>query len=133
MAYNILIVDDSKTIRSILVKTLRLTGLPIDQIYEAGDGREALEQLQANWVDLVLTDLNMPVMTGTELLDAMVADDLLRTIPVIVVSTDGSSTRIEQLKSKGIREYIQKPFTPETVGAIIDAILGVKHERSDHP
>ncbi len=128
MACSILIVDDSKTIRSILVKTLRLTGLPVNEIFEAGNGREALECLQGNWVDLVMTDLNMPIMTGIELINAMVGDPLLKDIPIVVISTDGSSTRIEELKAKGIREYIQKPFTPEAVGTIINALLGVKHE-----
>jgi two-component system, chemotaxis family, chemotaxis protein CheY len=128
MAYNVLIVDDSKTIRAILTKTLRLTGVSINNIFEAGHGQEALECLHANWIDLILTDLNMPVMTGIELINAMVTDDLLKDIPVVVISTDGSSTRIEELKAKGIREYIQKPFTPEAVGAVIETVLGVAHE-----
>ena len=128
MGYNVLVVDDSKTIRAILSKTLRLTGISIGEIFEAGNGQEALECLHGRWIDLVLTDLNMPVMTGTELIEAMVADDLLKNVPVVVISTDGSSTRIEELKAKGVREYIQKPFTPEAVGAIIETLLGVMHE-----
>jgi two-component system, chemotaxis family, chemotaxis protein CheY len=128
MAYNILIVDDSKTIRSILSKTLGLTRLAINQIFEAGNGKEALECLQENWIDLVLTDLNMPVMSGIELIDAMAKDGMLKDIPVIVVSTDGSTTRIEELKEKGIREYIRKPFTPEAIGEIIDRILEAVNE-----
>lgn len=130
MAFNVLIVDDSKTIRSILTKTLKMTKLEINQIFEAGNGKEALECLQGNWIDLVLTDLNMPVMTGVELINAMAQDGLLKDVPVIVISTDGSATRIGELKDKGIREYIRKPFTPETVGEIIDKILEVTHDRS---
>jgi len=130
MAFNILIVDDSKTIRSILMKTLKLTKLEINQVFEAANGREALEYLQGNWIDLVLTDLNMPVMTGVELINAMAQDGLLKDIPVVVTSTDGSSTRISELKNKGVREYIRKPFTPETVGEIIDKVLEVSHDRS---
>ncbi|SYZ74384.1 Chemotaxis protein CheY homolog [Candidatus Zixiibacteriota bacterium] len=128
MAYNILVVDDSKTIRSILVKTLGLTKLQINQVFEAANGQEALECLQANWIDLVLTDLNMPVMSGIELINAMAKDGMLKDIPVIVVSTDGSTTRIEELKEKGIREYIRKPFTPEAIGEIIDRILEAVNE-----
>jgi two-component system chemotaxis response regulator CheY len=105
-----------------------LTGVPITEVFEAGNGQEALECLHGRWIDLVLTDLNMPVMTGTELIEAMVADDLLKNIPVVVISTDGSTTRIEELKAKGVREYIQKPFTPEDVRAIIETLLGVMHE-----
>ncbi len=130
MAYNILLVDDSKTIRSILTKTLSLTSLPINKIFEAGNGQEALECLHTNWIDLVLTDLNMPVMGGIELVNTMTADDLLKDIPVIVVSTDASETRIEQLKGKGVREYIRKPFTPENIGEIIEKILEVANDRS---
>jgi two-component system chemotaxis response regulator CheY len=129
MAYNILLVDDSKTIRSILTKTLSLTPLPINKIFEAGNGQEALDCLHGNWIDLVLTDLNMPVMTGIELVNNMAADGLLKDIPVIVISTDASEARIEQLKGKGIKEYIRKPFTPETVGAIIEKILEVANDR----
>ncbi len=129
MAFNILIVDDSKTIRSILTKTLKLTKLEINQIFEACNGKEALECLQGNWIDLVLTDLNMPVMSGVDLINTMAKDGLLKDVPVIVISTDGSATRIDELKDKGVREYIRKPFTPETVGEIIDKILEVTHDR----
>jgi two-component system chemotaxis response regulator CheY len=122
-----LVVDDSKTIRAIIIKTLNLTGLEINQIFEAGNGQEALDCLKKNWIDLVLSDLNMPVMTGIEMVTAMEKDGLLKEIPVIVISTDGSSKRIEKLKSKGIREYIRKPFTPESIGKVIDRVLGVKH------
>jgi len=125
MAYNILVADDSKTIRSVLRKTLQLTGLNMGQIYTAANGREALERLRENWIDIVLTDLNMPEMTGLELIEEMAKDGLLQDIPVVVISTEGSSARIEDLKAKGIKEYIRKPFTPETVGAIITKVLGV--------
>lgn len=125
MAYNILVVDDSKTIRSVIAKTLKLSKIDIKDIFEAADGKEALECLRNNWIDIVLSDLNMPVMTGVELVNTMAEDGLLKDIPVIVISTDGSATRIQELKDKGIREYIRKPFTPESVGEIIDKVLGV--------
>jgi two-component system chemotaxis response regulator CheY len=130
MAFNILVVDDSRTIRSVLKKTLALAGLNLGEVYTAGDGKEALDCLRDNWVDVVISDLNMPVMTGVELIDEMSEDDLLKSIPVIVISTDGSATRIAELKAKGVRQYIRKPFTPETVGEIISAILGEVDERS---
>lgn len=128
MAYNILVVDDSKTIRAIIVKILKLTKLEIEQIYEAENGQEALDCLKDNWVDLILSDLNMPVMSGIEMVSKMAADGLLKDIPVIVISTDGSVKRIEELKEKGIREYVRKPFTPESLSEVIDRVLGVKHE-----
>lgn len=129
MAYNILVVDDSRTIRSVLTKTLGLAGLDIGEIFTAADGKEALDCLRENWVDVVISDLNMPVMTGIELINEMAGDDLLKSIPVIVVSTDGSATRIAELKEKGVRKYIRKPFTPETVGSVITETLGEVSER----
>ncbi|MCP4633799.1 MAG: response regulator [candidate division Zixibacteria bacterium] len=125
MAFNILVVDDSKTIRSIIVKTLKLSELDIGEIHEAENGKIALEILHNNWIDLVLSDLNMPVMTGIELVNAMAEDGLMKSVPVVIISTDGSATRIEELKAKGIREYIRKPFTPEAIKNLIDRILGV--------
>ncbi len=131
MAYNVLVVDDSRTIRSMLVKTLQLTSHDIGHIFQATNGKEALDHLRENWIDLVLSDLNMPEMTGLELVDEMAGDGLLRDIPVIVISTDGSETRINELKAKGVREYIRKPFTPEKVGEAITRLLGERHEQ-DH-
>ncbi len=125
MAFNILIVDDSKTIRAIIKKTLSLAKLDIDEIYEAENGRQALDRLKETSIDLVMSDLNMPEMSGVELVDAMSKDTTLSTIPIIVISTDGSSTRIDELKRKGVREYLRKPFTPESVGELINKVLGV--------
>ncbi|HHI02256.1 MAG: response regulator [Candidatus Zixiibacteriota bacterium] len=127
MAYNILVVDDSQTIRSIIVKILKLTKIEMGQIHEAENGREALDCLRDNWIDLILSDLNMPVMSGTELVSELAKDRLLKNIPVVVISTDGSVKRIEELKKKGIREYIRKPFTPESLSEVIDRVLGVNH------
>jgi len=128
MPYNVLIVDDSKTIRSIIIKTLKLTKLDIGEIYEAANGKEGLECIQNHRVHVILSDLNMPVMSGLEMVSTMAEDGILNDIPVIVVSTDGSTRRIEELKRKGVREYIRKPFTPEGIGEAIDRVLGVKHE-----
>ncbi len=123
---NILLVDDSKTVRSVLAKTLELSRLPINEILEAENGRQALDLMDNNWVDLVLADINMPVLNGIEMVEKMYSDGLLKTIPVIIVSTEGSATRIEQLKSRGISAYIRKPFTPELIRSVVEDILGVK-------
>lgn len=130
MAYNILVVDDSKTIRGIIIKTLKMTKLEIGEVFEAGNGKEALEYLKNKWVDIVLSDLNMPVMSGVELVNAMAKDGLLKDIPVVVISTDGSVTRIKELKAKGIKDYLRKPFTPEMLDEAIDKVLGVLNEQA---
>ncbi len=125
MAWNILVVDDSETVRAVIVRTLDIAGVPVNEMYQAENGKEALDILGDNWIDLIFSDINMPVMGGVEMIERMNEDDLLKSIPVIVVSTEGSTTRIEQLKQKGIRAYIRKPFTPELVRSVVDDIMGV--------
>ncbi len=124
MGYTVLIVDDSDIIRSVLEKTLRMSRLPLDEVLTACNGKEALEKLNDNWVDIVFTDIHMPEMSGVELIDAMNSDAELSEIPVIIVSTEGSAARIEELKSKGVRAYLRKPFTPESIRVVVVDTLG---------
>ena len=135
MAFNILVVDDSETVRAVLAKTLQLSGIEVGELYKAANGKEALEILKDRWVDLIFSDINMPVMGGVEMIQQMRQDDMLKTIPVIVVSTEGSTTRIEQLKAEGVRAYIRKPFTPELVRAVDAGIssgpVGVKQQEEE--
>ena len=127
MALNILVVDDSATVRAVIAKTLRLAEVDVGELHQASNGREALETLGAEWIDLVFSDINMPEMGGVEMIERMQADALLKSIPVVVVSTEGSATRIEELKAKGVRAYIRKPFTPEAVRGVVDDIIGADH------
>jgi two-component system chemotaxis response regulator CheY len=127
MAFNILIVDDSATVRAVIAKTFQLANIPINELHQAANGKEALEVLGNHWIDLVFADINMPIMGGVEMIEKMCADGLLKTIPVVIVSTEGSATRIEQLKDKGIRAYIRKPFTPELIRKVVDDIMGVQN------
>ncbi len=126
MALNILVVDDSSTVRAVIKKTLSLAEVPVGQLYEAENGKEALDILGKEWVDLIFSDINMPVMGGVEMIERMREDNMMAAIPVIVVSTEGSATRIEELKSKGVRAYIRKPFTPELVRSVVDDIMGLE-------
>jgi len=128
MSFNILIVDDSETVRAIISKTIELAGVPVNELYEASNGKEALDILNDRWIDLVFADINMPVMNGIEMIDRMCENDLLRTVPVVIVSTEGSRTRIDVLKSKGIKEFLRKPFTPEQIRRVVDAYAGGKYE-----
>lgn len=123
MGLNVLIVDDSVTVRSIIAKTLSLMDLPIEAIEQAANGREALEKLRAGWIDLVFTDINMPEMNGLDLVEAMRHDDILKTIPIIVVSTEGSEVRIDAMRRLGV-PYIRKPFAPERIKCVIEEVLG---------
>ncbi len=125
MSINVLIVDDSETVRAILAKTMRMAEMPINELYNAGNGQEALDVLRSNWVDLVLTDINMPVMTGVQLIEQMNKEDELKGIPVVVVSTEGSATRVAELKMQGVRAYIRKPFTPESIRNVVIEVMGM--------
>ncbi len=123
MGLSILVVDDSTTVRSIITKTLSMLELPIESVSGAANGIEALEVMKSRWVDLVFTDINMPGMSGLELLEAMRADDIMKGIPIIVVSTEGSEERIEHIRAMGV-PYVRKPFTPETIKQVIEEVLG---------
>jgi two-component system chemotaxis response regulator CheY len=124
LAYNVLLVDDSATVRAVMTKTLKLAQIDLGELFTAANGKEALVVLKEKWIDLVITDLNMPEMTGAELVDAITADPTLKSIPVVVVTTEGSVTRIEDLKQKGVRGYVRKPFTPEQIREMIIKVMG---------
>ncbi len=127
MALNILVVDDSPVMRSFIRKAISLTGLEVGGCYEAGNGEDALRSLGEQWVDLILTDINMPEMNGEELLRRLEADELLRAIPVIVVSTDSTQGRVERLLTMGAKGYVTKPFLPETLRDEVEKVLGMQH------
>ncbi len=124
MGYKILLVDDSATVRAVIAKTLRLADVDVDDLYEAGNGQEALDILEDNWIDLVFADINMPVMGGIEMLDRMKDAGMLEAVPVIMVSTEGSTSRIDQLMAQGISAYVRKPFTPELIRTVVAEIMG---------
>lgn len=127
MALNILVVDDSDIIRAMIGKTLRLSELPLGTLHEASNGREALEILGEEWIDLVLADINMPVMTGAEMIDRMRELPEMLDVPVIVVSTEGATERIDELMERGIAAWVRKPFTPEEIRDVINAVTGTWH------
>ncbi len=129
MAFNVLIVDDSSVMRSVLKKTVQMCGFKIGEILEAGDGLEALEVLRANWVDLVLTDYNMPKMDGLQLIEEMKKDEILAKIPVVVVTTEGSEKKVKTFLEKGASDYLQKPFTPEQVRIKLNRVMGEPDEQ----
>ena len=124
MSMNVLIVDDSGVMRAMILKTLRLSGLPLGDVYQAANGKEGLELLEENWIDLVLVDINMPVMNGEEMIARMMENPEMKDIPKLVVSTEGSEKRILKLEALGAR-LIHKPFTPETIRDTIQEMLGI--------
>lgn len=131
MALKVLIVDDSDVMRKVVKRVLGMSGFEIDTIYEAGDGDEALMLIVNNEVDIVLTDVNMPVMDGVELLKTMKSDDRFSSLPVIIISTEGRSDRIQNILQLGAAGYITKPFKPEDIRIVIKDALGVEIDGSN--
>jgi two-component system chemotaxis response regulator CheY len=127
MSFDILIVDDSAVTRALIKRTIKLSGLSVGSIYEADDGETGLEMLAQHHVDLVLADLHMPIMNGVEMTARILANDKTREIPVVVVSAEPDNEQIEQLKHRGIRGYLRKPFTPEGLSHVLTELLGVAH------
>jgi two-component system chemotaxis response regulator CheY len=124
MALSVLVVDDSSVMRSIVIRTLRMSGLELNEVLQAGNGKEALEILGKTWVDLVLLDINMPVMNGIEMIESIRKIPELADLPMIVVSTESSTTRIDTLKQRGIG-FVHKPFTPELLRNSVVQLTGV--------
>ena len=125
MALNILIIDDSATTRAVIKKTLNMAGIPVGEIHEAANGQEGLDSLQEQWIDLVFVDINMPVMNGVEFVEKKNDDPALKSIPVVIVSTDTTVARQEQLRAHGVQAFVRKPFTPEELKKIVADVLGV--------
>lgn len=124
MAFNVLVVDDSAVMRQMVVRTLKMSGLPLGTVLEAANGEEGLFVLQEQWVDLLLLDVNMPVMNGEEMLRRIRASPETENLPVIVVSTEGSETRLAALHALGA-SIVHKPFAPETLRDTILRVTGV--------
>jgi two-component system chemotaxis response regulator CheY len=123
MEANVLVVDDSAAIRKILQRVLRQTGMAIHTIHEAGDGQEALMLLRANPVDLVLTDINMPKMDGLQLLASLKAAPEWRSIPVVMITTEGGETKVSEAVKLGAAGYVRKPFTADQIKEKLVGIL----------
>ncbi|MBI3791245.1 MAG: response regulator [Gemmatimonadetes bacterium] len=128
MSLNILVVDDSAVMRTMIIRTLKLCGLPLDAIHQAGNGRDGLAVLHEHWVDLALVDINMPVMNGERMLEEVRANPDWSDLPVVVVSTEGSTTRLEHL-ARLADAFVHKPFTPEQLRDTILRVTGTTHDQ----
>ncbi len=114
MAKSLMIVDDSATMRKIIMRTVRMSGLDFERTEEAGNGAEAIEKLKAAPVDLVLCDINMPEMNGIEMVKRIRTDlKNCDSTKIIMVSTESSQELIDGVMADGANGFITKPFTPE--------------------
>lgn len=120
----LLIVDDSATMRAMVKRAVSLSGVPLGAILEAANGQEALDVLAGHRVDAVFTDINMPVMTGVELLRRMSADSRCTGVLRVIISTDASDVRRQEVSSLDVRHYVQKPVRPEAVCDVLSQLVG---------
>jgi two-component system chemotaxis response regulator CheY len=122
MPLDVLIVDDSAAIRKILQRVLTQTDVAINRVLEAGDGREALELLKKEKINLVLTDINMPNMDGLQFLTEIRANDEWKNLPVLIITTEGSQAKVMEAAHLGASGYVRKPFTAEQIKEKLAAI-----------
>lgn len=122
-----LIVDDSSVMRKIVERSLRQAGLDLSEVKEASNGAEALALLATTPVELILCDINMPVMDGLEFVQRLKGVANAKGVPVVMITTEGGETHVVQALSAGARGYIRKPFTPDQVREhVLPLVEGVK-------
>ena len=120
----VLIVDDSSVMRKIVERALRQAGLDLGEVLEASNGAEALVAVEKGGMDMVLSDINMPVMDGLEFLKNLRDVACAKGLPVVMISTEGSEARVVEALSLGARGYLRKPFTPEQIKERVVPLLG---------
>ena len=118
----ILIVDDSAMMRAMIKRVIKLADVPVESILEASNGREGLELLEKHDVQLLLTDINMPVMTGTELLREISNKERWAKLRRVIISTDGSAARRDEAAGLDVRWYLEKPFSPEVIRDVLTEV-----------
>lgn len=125
MSFSVLVVDDSPILRMAIRKAATLAGADPASIREAANGREALDRLAQGVPDVVLLDLNMPVMTGDEFAAQALADPRYSGLAVVVVSTECNQDRLAKLRACGVMDILPKPFEPEVLARLVKRIKGV--------
>jgi len=126
MPINILVVDDSASMRKVLRKSIQMCNIGTLNFFEASNGMEALAVLKDEWIDLVFTDINMPVMDGFELVNKLHENDLTKNTPIIVVTSDVSAENQETARRNNIKHIIYKPFRPEGIRELLINLLGLE-------
>jgi two-component system chemotaxis response regulator CheY len=111
----VLIVDDSSVMRKIVGRSLRQAGLDVLQVLEASNGSEALSLARENPLDLILSDINMPLMDGLEFVKQLRGLESTQETPVVMITTEAGEAHVVQALSLGASAYIRKPFTPEQI------------------
>ena len=123
---NVLVVDDSGTARMIIKQCLSIIGLQGKAFFEAANGRDALEMLKEKNIDLIVTDLNMPVMDGESLLREIKGNPAWKKIPVIIITSSSNDAREKTLQEVGAEAVVSKPVNPAVLSAAWKKICGAK-------
>lgn len=111
----VLVVDDSAVMRKIIKKNIADSGMVVNDYIDAGDGKQALDAVSKNDIDLILCDWNMPNMSGLEFVKTLRSLNLPKKIPVIMITTEGSDAKVSEAKESGADGYLTKPFTPDQI------------------
>jgi two-component system, chemotaxis family, chemotaxis protein CheY len=120
---SVLIVDDSAVMRKIVERSLRQAGIEIEKVLEADSGATALSVIQQTVPDMIFSDVNMPTMDGIEFIRQLRSVESAKGVPVVMITTEGSQTRVMEALSLGAQGYIRKPFTPDQVRAQVVPLL----------
>jgi two-component system chemotaxis response regulator CheY len=123
VSYRILVVDDSPVSRRMVRRAVEMSGLDVGEIIEASNGKEALAAIANSWVDVVLADINMPVMNGAEMVAEMAKTDFMSVTPVVIISSEQGKERMEAMKAMGVSAYLPKPFRPEQIKEVVGGLL----------
>jgi two-component system chemotaxis response regulator CheY len=118
----ILIVDDSAMMRAMIKRVIKLADVSVDEVFEATNGAEALELLKQHDFQLLLTDINMPVMNGADMLREISLNERWRNLSRVIISTDGSTVRREEAEDLDVRCYLEKPFSPEVLRDVLNEL-----------
>lgn len=125
MRGKILVVDDSAMMRKVVLRILKMADVEFEAALEAANGMEALTLLRENKVELIMCDINMPIMSGLELLEQIKEEKLAVGVPIVMVTTENSEPQVRQAILAGARGYIRKPFTVEHIRNNVKPLLAV--------
>lgn len=124
MSYAVMIVDDSKTQRAIIKRILGMADADVGDIIEAENGKDALEKLECIKVDIIFSDLNMPVLDGEKMVEKIKENNDINSIPIVIVTSKASDVVRNNLEKLGVVDYLTKPFTPEDICNVIERLCG---------
>lgn len=123
MKYRILIVDDSPLLRATARRAVLQAGASPERVREAQNGREALDLLAKEPADIVLLDINMPIMDGFQFVEEKARIPALAGIKVALVTTEGNKKRLERMAQLGVDHYLRKPFEPEELRSLVNSLF----------